>query len=105
MGFGRVADVVHAVHDGVEAGVEADRVIGGSDVVVDRSRQSDAVDAHFGELFGPHVGAVPADDDESVNSGFTKVVDGDLANGLFFEFAEPCSAKHRATAVDDVRDR
>lgn len=105
MGFGGFADVVDAIADRVQAGVETDGVVGRGDVVIDRAGQADAVDAHLGELLGAHIGAVAADDDEGFDAHLLQIVDRFLADGFFFEFAQTGGLENRAAFGDDVGDR
>lgn len=75
----RVAKFHNRVDDGVASGVEADRVVGVSKVVVDRAGDTDAV--HVGVTFDiAHTAerAVAADDDKVVYSPVGKVFDAFL---------------------------
>ncbi len=51
----------------VDRGVEAERVVGGVDVVVDRLGDADDVDAVGVETFGRRCGALTADGDDTVD--------------------------------------
>ena len=105
MAFGGVPDLVDALDDRVERGVEADRVVGGSDVVIDGAGKADAVDAHLRELLRAHVGAVAPDDDEALDAALVEDFHGLSADRLLLELREAGGAEDRAPAVDDVGHR
>ena len=86
VGFGGVTDLIDALDIGVHRGVESDRVIAASDVVVDRAWEADAVDAHLGELLGADEGAVTANDDKGFDAFGLEDVDRFLTDALLFEF-------------------
>ena len=65
-----VAEMVDAVGDGIHRGIETEGVVGGGNIVIDGARDTDAVDAEFGESHSAHIGAVAADADEGFDAEF-----------------------------------
>ena len=68
MALHRVAKLIDALDCRVACGIEADRIIGASDVVIDRSRHTDDRNAHAGELQRAAERTVAADGDNCVDA-------------------------------------
>ena len=105
MAGGRVADLVDAVHDGVQRRVVADGRVGAVEVVVDGAGESDdregvlvAEDAGTGQR------TVAADNDERVDSAALQHVIGTLASFGGLELLASRGLQDCAAALDDVRD-
>ena len=70
VGVRGVADLVHALDDGVQRGVVADGGVRPVQVVVDGAGQADDGNVELArELLRAGEGPVPADDDEGVDAG------------------------------------
>ena len=68
MGLRGVADAVYHLQRGIHRGIKADSVLGARDIVVDRARNADAVDARSGERSRAAEGAVAADDNYAADA-------------------------------------
>ncbi len=65
--LGRGVQPVDRLHGDVDGGVEAEGVVGGTEVVVDGLRHSDDVDAEVVQLGGDAEGVLAADRDQRVD--------------------------------------
>ena len=67
MRAGGIAQFIHRFHDGIQRRVKADRKIGARNIVVDRSRQTDTVNAQFRQRHRAAIRTVAADHDDRVD--------------------------------------
>ena len=101
-----VADLVHAVHDGVESGVVADGGIRAVEVVVYGARQAD--DGHVvlaGQPLRPGERTVAADHDERVNPELLHVLIGLVHALVRAELIAPGGFKDGSAPLDGVAHR
>jgi len=85
MGFGGGVDAVDGVGGDVDGGVKAEGDVRGREIVVNGLGDSDDVESLGGEIEPDLLGAVAADDDESVEADGLGVLDdliGEVAHGL-----------------------
>ena len=97
-----IAQTVDRFNNGTQCSKEADSVVSTFDVVVDGARQTDAREAHFGQTFCTHVGAVTTDNHQRVQATLLHVFDSHSADVFFAEFREASGAQEGAAAVDHV---
>ena len=101
----RVADLIDAVHDGVERRIVSDRGIRTVEVVVDGSRKSHAWDVILrGNDLGACKRAVSADDHEGVDSVGLYVLIRLCTAFLTHEVLAPRRTENRTSAVDRTAD-
>ena len=102
---GGVADLVHALHDGVEGGVVADGGVRPVEVVVDGAGQADDRDVVLaGEGLGPGQGAVPSDHHQGVDAEFLDVLEGLGAPLRGAELVAAGGLEDGTAALDGVAD-
>ena len=97
-----VADLVDLACDRVDSRVKADRKIGIAQVIVDRSRDSDGLNATVRKHFRSAVTAVSADNDQAFNIERVEHVQRLLESFRRSIFLAACCTQHRAALMHDV---
>src|SRR5215207_1530251 len=100
---GRV-EAVDRRHRDVDRGVEAEGVVGGREVVVDRLGNAHHVDAALEELRGGPQSVLAADRDQAVDSVVLQVLGDPLRTAILFERIGPRGAEDRPAARQDAAD-
>ena len=100
---GRVQPV-DRLHRDVDRGVEAEGEVGAGEVVVDRLRDADDVDAEVGELGGDAEGVLAADRDQRVDPVGREVVLDPLDAAVDLERVGARGLQDRAAARQDAAD-
>ena len=100
---------VDRLHRDVDRGVEAEREIGGTKIVIDGLRHPDHLDALLEQLGGDTEGVLAADRDQRVHAEAGHVVGDPLHAGppvdVGLERIRPRRAQNRAAAGQDPADR
>ena len=68
MGLHGIAQLVDALNGGIGSRVEAQAVVGASDIVINGGRNADDVDAELAQRLGAAESAVTADGDDAVQT-------------------------------------
>ena len=99
-----VAQLVDAVHAGVDGGIKADGVIGVGQVVVDGAGQTDDVDvALVLDQARTAVGTVTAADHQALDAALVQVVIALMTNRrICRKLRQTGSAQHRTAAMNDI---
>ncbi len=100
--LGRRVQPVDRLHRDVDSGVEAERVVGRAEVVVDRLRYADDVHAQLGELRRDAERVLATDRDERVDTEFGQVRLDLFDATLDLERVRPGRAEDRAAAGQDA---
>jgi hypothetical protein len=93
---------VDGVHGDLHGGVEAERVVGGAQVVVDGLRHADDVEAGRGQLGGDAQGVLAADGDEGVDTELVEVAAHRLDAVLDLHDVRTAAAEDGAAAREDA---
>jgi hypothetical protein len=93
---------VDGVHGDLHGGVEAERVVGGAQVVVDGLRHADDVEAGRGQLGGDAQGVLAADGDERVDTELVEVAAHRLDAVLDLHDVRTAAAEDGAAAREDA---
>ena len=104
MGLHRITQAVNAGDGRIGRGIEADAIAGAGDVIVDRRRDADDIDAEFRQRPGPAERPVAADGDNAVQPEEFAVVVRLLLPRRGTEFLTAGRIEHRAAPVDDMGD-
>jgi hypothetical protein len=100
----RGAQAVHGVGRDLHRGVEAERVVGGGEVVVDRLRNADDLDALVGEALRGRERAFAADGDQGVDAEALHVLLDLVGTALALEGVGARGAEDRAALLADADD-
>ena len=102
MGFTRVTKLVNEVDDGVHCGVKADGIVGGGDVVIDRTGDADGGNAELREHGSALEGSVTADGNDTVDTELCTVRKSLLLSLGGLELGATVGIQERAALVDHV---
>ena len=104
MGLHRITQAVNAGDGRIGRSIEADAIAGTGNIIIDRRRDADDIDAEFRQRPGPTERAVAADGDHAVQPEEFAVVIRLLLPCRGAEFLAAGCIEHRAAPVDDMRD-
>ena len=104
MGLHRITQAVNAGDGRIGRSIEADTIAGTGNIIIDRRRDADDIDAGFRQRPGPTERAVAADGDHAVQPEEFAVVIRLLLPCRGAEFLAAGCIEHRAAPVDDMRD-
>ncbi len=100
----RGAEAVHGVGRDLHRGVEAERVVGGVEVVVDGLGDSDDLEARVGEALGCRERALAADGEDRVDAEAVEVLLDPLHASVALERVRAAGAEDRAALLADALD-
>jgi hypothetical protein len=100
--LGRGVQPVDGVDGDLDRGVEAEGVVGGAEVVVDRLRDADDVEASGGQLGRDAEGVLAADRDQRVDAGLLEVLPDLLDPVVDLHDVGPAAAEDGASAREDA---
>ena len=104
MGGRCITNLIDGLHRCVYSGIETDRIVGTSDIKVDRSRKADRVDSESGKFSGTAEGTVSSNYNDTVDTMFLTYLSAAPLAFLSREFLTAGSVKDRTAAIDRIRN-
>ena len=95
----RITQLIDALHARLQRRIKSDCKIRTRNIVIDRTRQTNAVDALLRHRHSTAIRTITADDNQRINAGLTHMVHALILNTFFLELRKTGRSQQRTAAA------